>query len=311
MPCTVKLQITNLKDGEKVPQLLSIFNVPNANVTLDQIAKAILNLDKGKRSQIAEALREASVQTLTEDDVKNHQFVSNTTLEGLQKEFTDLKQAFPNISTEETPILVKAKKIELNGNNYYGRVLDAKGQEIFIINGYYGALKLFQYLDTKNKIKQAIKEDTLKEDLKEYKEDLEALSTKYNISLEELLLNYLEDKNQYKPFKTKEGKTIIPFKTLGSIYAKITNKYDITKGKSEMQLLLSNINKEQANRFKYVINFNTLNNNLKLLVNDVPEFKNMSNNEVIAYLKQLFSNDVKLLKAKIDILGGQRKVSDW
>ena len=311
MPCTVKLQITNLKDGEKVPQLLSIFNVPNANVTLDQIAKAILNLDKGKRSQIAEALREASVQTLTEDDIKNHQFVSNTTLEGLQKEFTDLKQAFPNISTEETPILVKAKKIELNGNNYYGRVLDAKGQEIFIINGYYGALKLFQYLDTKNKIKQAIKEDTLKEDLKEYKEDLEALSTKYNISLEELLLNYLEDKNQYKPFKTKEGKTIIPFKTLGSIYAKITNKYDITKGKSEMQLLLSNINKEQANRFKYVINFNTLNNNLKLLVNDVPEFKNMSNNEVIAYLKQLFSNDVKLLKAKIDILGGQRKVSDW
>ena len=169
MPCTVKLQITNLKDGEKVPQLLSIFNVPNANVTLDQIAKAILNLDKGKRSQIAEALREASVQTLTEDDVKNHQFVSNTTLEGLQKEFTDLKQAFPNISTEETSILVKAKKIELNGNNYYGRVLDAKGQEIFIINGYYGALKLFQYLDTKNKIKQAIKEDTLKEDLKEYK----------------------------------------------------------------------------------------------------------------------------------------------
>ena len=119
MACIAKLQITNRnEDGEKITQLLSISEVPNANVTLDQIAEAILRLPKEKRTQIAAALREANVQTLTEDDIKNHQFVSNTTLEGLQKEISELAVEYRNFTTDETPIIIKASKVQLNGCEY-------------------------------------------------------------------------------------------------------------------------------------------------------------------------------------------------
>lgn len=312
MACIAKLQITNRnEDGEKITQLLSISEVPNANVTLDQIAEAILRLPKEKRTQIAAALREANVQTLTEDDIKNHQFVSNTTLEGLQKEISELAVEYPNFTTDETPIIIKASKVQLNGCEYYGRVLDSKGQEIFIIRDKRGAKKLFAYLDVKNKIKKAIADSTLNDEVKEYQTELEAMTKKFGLSLEELLLNYLEDKKQYKPFKTKDGQTVIPFKTLGAIYNKLTNKQIKSEDKSDIQLLLDNINKETKEKFKYVINFNTLNTNLGLLVENVPQWKDMTNDEVIAYLKELFSTDARLLRSHIEIVGGQRKISEW
>ena len=312
MACIAKLQITNRnEDGEKTTQLLSISEVPNANVTLDQIAEAILRLPKEKRTQIAAALREANVQTLTEDDIKNHQFVSNTTLEGLQKEINELAVEYPNFITDETPIIIKASKVQLNGCEYYGRVLDSKGQEIFIIRDKRGAKKLFAYLDAKNKIKKAIADSTLNDEVKEYQTELEAMTEKFELSLEELLLNYLEDKKQYKPFKTKDGQTVVPFKTLGAIYNKLTNKQTKSEDKSDIQLLLDNINKETKEKFKYVINFNTLNTNLGLLVENVPQWKDMTNEEVIAYLKELFSTDARLLRSHIEIVGGQRKISEW
>lgn len=312
MACIAKLQIMNRnEDGEKTTELLSISEVPNANVTLDQIAEAILRLPKEKRTQIAATLREASIQTLTEDDIKNHQFISNTTLEGLQKEISELAVEYPDFTTDETPIIIKASKIQLNGCDYYGRVLDSKGQEVFIIRDKRGAKELFKYLDAKNKIKKAIADSTLNDEVKEYQTELEAMTEKFGLSLEELLLNYLEDKRQYKPFKTKDSQTIIPFKTLGAIYNKLVNKQTSSKDKSDMQLLLDNINKEKKDQFKYVINFNTLNTNLGLLVENVPQWNNMTNDEVIAYLKELFSTDARLIRAKINIVGGQRKVSDW
>lgn len=312
MPCTAKLQITTRnEDGKKTTTLLPISSVPNANVIIDQIAEAILKADKEKRSQIAAALREASVQTLTEDDIKNHQFVSNTTLKGLQHEIRELAVEYPDFTTDETPIIIKASKIQLNGCDYYGRVLDSKGQEIFIIRDKRGAKELFKYLDAKNKIKKAIEDSTLSNYTNEYQTELGAMTDKYGLSLEELLLNYLDDKKQYKPFKTKDGQTIIPFKTLGAIYNKLVNKQTSSKDKSDMQLLLDNINKEKKDQFKYVINFNTLNANLGLLVENVPQWNDMTNDEVIAYLKELFSSDARLIRAKINIVGGQRKVSDW
>ena len=312
MSCIAKLQITNLINGEKVTSLLPILQVPDANVTIEQLAEALLKLDKDSRKQIADALREAKVQNLTEDDIKQHRFVSNTSLDGLKEEFPELKQAYPLFKTDETPIIVKAYKINLNGNHYFGRVVDASGQEIFIINGQYGAQKLFRYLDIKNKIKQAIQDDTLREKIKDEMQDITNIASKYDLSIEELLLNYLDDKTQYKPFKTVEGKTIIPYKTLTTVFAKIDNSYDSTLGKSDLELTLKNINKEEKNNFKYKINLTTLYNTLKLQQDNLPNSEDWKDNDkVIAYLKNLFNIDPRLMKAKITITGGKQKIQDY
>ena len=44
---------------------------------------------------------------------------------------------------------------------------------------------------------------------------------KYNITGEKLLLDYLDNKSKYKPFKDSNGNNIIPSKTLNNILCKI------------------------------------------------------------------------------------------
>lgn len=311
MNCTVKFQITNLIDGKKVTDLLPIFQVNKSTVTLEEVAEALLKSDNNTRKKIAEALRTAKVQSLTEDDIKNHIFVSNTTLDGLKEKYPDLKSAFSDLLTEDTPTIINCNKMQLNGNNYFGRVIDASGREIYFINNFYGAQKLFSYLDVKNKIKQAVQNLSLNEDLKEYSNNLQAIAKKYKTSVEELLLEYLDNKQKFKPFKTDDGTLIIPFKVLNGAYSTIANKYNSAIGKTDLALLLYNINKETKNRFNYKINFNTLRKNLDLLLDNVPNnaaWNSMSNDEIIRYLKSIFADDPKLIKAKIKITGGDQKV---
>lgn len=311
MNCEIKFQITNLVDGKRETSLLTIAKINKSTVTLDEVAEALLKSDKNTREKIANALRAAKVQSLTEDDIKNHRFVSNTTLDGLKEKYPDLKSAFPNLLTEDTPIIINCNKMQLNGNNYFGRIIDASGKEIYFINNFYGAQKLFNYLDIKNKIKQAVQNLSLNEDLKEYSSDLQDIAKKYKTSIEELLLDYLDNKQKFKPFKTQSGTLIIPFKVLNGAYSKISNKYNNALGKTDLALLLYNINKETKNRFNYKINFNTLRRNLELLLDNVPssvEWNNMSNDEIVGYLKSIFADDPKLIKAKIKVTGGDQEV---
>ena len=311
MNCEIKFQITNLVNGKRETNLLTIAKINKSTVTLDEVAEALLKSDKNTREKIANALRAAKVQSLTEDDIKNHRFVSNTTLDGLKEKYPDLKSAFPDLLTEDTPIIINCNKMQLNGNNYFGRTIDASGKEIYFINNFYGAQKLFNYLDIKNKIKQAVQNLSLNEDLKEYSSDLQTIAKKYKTSVEELLLDYLDNKQKFKPFKTQNGTLIIPFKVLNGAYSKISNKYNNALGKTDLALLLYNINKETKNRFNYKINFNTLRRNLDLLLDNVPssvEWNNMSNDEIIGYLKSIFADDPKLIKAKIKVTGGDQKV---
>ena len=137
MNCEIKFQITNLVNGKRETNLLTIAKINKSTVTLDEVAEALLKSDKNTREKIANALRAAKVQSLTEDDIKNHRFVSNTTLDGLKEKYPDLKSAFPDLLTEDTPIIINCNKMQLNGNNYFGRTIDASGKEIYFINNFY------------------------------------------------------------------------------------------------------------------------------------------------------------------------------
>nr|DAO18821.1 MAG TPA: hypothetical protein [Caudoviricetes sp.] len=57
--------------------------------------------------------------------------------------------------------------------------------------------------------------------MKEYQEELNSIIAKYNITGEKLLLDYLDNKSKYKPFKDSNGNNIIPSKTLNNILCKI------------------------------------------------------------------------------------------
>ena len=92
--------------------------------------------------------------------------------------------------------------------------------------------------------------------------------------------------------------------------AKIANKYNSAVGKTDLALLLYNINKETENRFNYKINFNTLRKNLDLLLDNVPNnaaWNNMSNDEIIKYLKSIFADDPKLIKAYVKLEYSRRR----
>ena len=74
MNCEIKFQITNLVNGKRETNLLTIAKINKSTVTLDEVAEALLKSDKNTREKIANALRAAKVQSLTEDDIKNHRF---------------------------------------------------------------------------------------------------------------------------------------------------------------------------------------------------------------------------------------------
>ena len=91
MACTIKLQIENYENAQRVKHILDIAQVENPyNITMDDIVSAIMNLDKQTRTTLADYLRSAKVQQVSEKDIKEHHFISNTTIDGLKEAYPEL-----------------------------------------------------------------------------------------------------------------------------------------------------------------------------------------------------------------------------
>jgi hypothetical protein len=54
--------------------------------------------------------------------------------------------------------------MRINGSEYFGRAIDANGKEVFVINGYAGAKKFFNYLNIKKKLSNILNGEALIED---------------------------------------------------------------------------------------------------------------------------------------------------
>ena len=115
--------------------------------------------------------------------------------------------------------------------------------------------KLFNYLDVRNKLQQAINDNTLKDIVGDMKY-IKAMETKYELSIEEILYNYLDNNRKYTPFKMEDSTPVIPSKILSSIYSTLQNKYDSNKGKTDLHIALKSSSKETKNRFIYEIPIN-------------------------------------------------------
>ena len=96
---------------------------------------------------------------------------------------------------------------------------------------------------------------------------------KYNITGEKLLLDYLDNKSKYKPFKDAHGINIIPSKTLNAILYKIQDIYNPDSNKSDLELAIRSIkDSKHSNRFEYKLTMKNLYSVLSNYIEDMPTF---------------------------------------
>ena len=312
MGCDIKVLINNYVDGKLQTQEQTLLKNTDENIDINRAIELITQLPKAERTKLAALLRAARVQALKESDVKKHEFISNTTIGELQDKYPDLKEAFPELEINENHTIVACNQIQLNGSKYFGRVVSPSGSDIFFINGFYGAQDLFNYLDIRQKIKKAIDNNTLREDLKEYQKELNSIVNKYNTTGEKLLLDYLDNKSKYKPFKDSNGNNIIPSKTLNNILYKIQDIYNPDTGKSDLELAIRSMkDTKHSNRFEYKLTMKNLYSVLSNYIQDMPsfqDFNNLSQEDLQQFLHNIFLFDPNLMKAKVSkIIGGETK----
>lgn len=312
MGCDIKVLINNYVDGKLQTQEQTLLKNTDEDIDINKAVELITQLPKAERTKLAALFRVARVQALKESDVKKHEFISNTTIGELQNKYPDLKEAFPELDINENHTIVACNQIQLNGSKYFGRVISPGGSDIFFINGFYGAQDLFNYLDQRQKIKKAVDNNTLREDLKEYQDELNSIVNKYNTTAEKLLLDYLDNKSKYKPFKDSNGKNIIPSKTLNNILCKIQNIYNSDAGKSDLELAIRSVRDlKHKNRFEYKLTMKNLYSVLSNYIQDMPsfqDFNNLSQEDLQEFLHKIFLFDPNLMKAKVSkIIGGETK----
>lgn len=312
MGCDIKVLVNNYVDGKLQTQEQTLLKNTDENIDINRAVELITQLPKAERTKLAALFRAARVQALKESDVKKHEFISNTTIGELQDKYPDLKEAFPELEVNENHTIVACNQIQLNGTKYFGRVVSPSGSDIFFVNGFYGAQDLFNYLDQRQKIKKAIDNNTLREDLKEYQEELNSIVNKYNTTGEKLLLDYLDNKSKYKPFKDSNGNNIIPSKTLNNIISKIQDIYNPDVGKSDLELAIRSIkDPKHSNRFEYKLTMKNLYSVLSNYIQDMPsfqDFNNLSQEDLQQFLHNIFLFDPNLMKAKVSkVIGGETK----
>ena len=312
MGCDIKVLVNNYVDGKLQTQEQTLLKNTDEDIDINKAVELITQLPKAERTKLAALFRVARVQALKESDVEKHEFISNTTIGELQDKYPDLKEAFPELDINENHTIVACNQIQLNGSKYFGRVISPSGSDIFFINGFYGAQDLFNYLDQRKKKKKAVDNNTLREDLKEYQDELNSIVNKYNTTAEKLLLDYLDNKSKYKPFKDSNGKNIIPSKTLNNILCKIQNIYNSDVGKSDLELAIRSVrDPKHKNRFEYKLTMKNLYSVLSNYIQDMPsfqDFNSLSQEDLETFLHNIFLFDPNLMKAKVSkIIGGETK----
>lgn len=318
MPCNIELKINS-------KTLTSPYIIKNGigkdeSINFDNIVDYILELDQKTRQSLAEHLRSASTQSFSEEDLKNHNFISNTNL-------NDLKTIYPNLNNYNIPndftynfTILRNINIIGYGKNYDNRFISSKGEEIFIVNNQYQADKLFRYIAAKNAINEKIDKNSFKDDsLNDFKDDLNIIAKHFNKNIENLLNDYLINVTSYTNI-TQNEKTYNTKLILNTVLTKLVRTLFETKNKSDLQMSLEQVKlrKKDTDNFNWKINYRDF---FKILYNYFPneiEYKfniqsNQDNKENIvidklselsiedlnAFIKDLFKTDINLNKATI------------
>jgi len=104
-----------------------------------------MSLSKAEREKLASRLRDANTFTLTNRNIKNFNFISNTTPEEMLETYPELQEEFKDVTfpIDENVTIIRCNNMKINNSTYYGRCYDADGNVIFFLKGKYGAQNFF------------------------------------------------------------------------------------------------------------------------------------------------------------------------
>ena len=307
MACDLKLQITNYNiDTRKKESLLTSIGTieEDQKVDINQIAYIIANLDKETRNTLAAQLRAAKVQNVTNSTVKEHQIVSNITLNDLTVKYPDLSKYNIPKDLEYQFTLLQCYRAEFNGSVYKGRTVDSKGNEIFIINNVYDAEKLFKHLSAKLNLHKFIQGNTVDESLQEFAEDLQVIAKHYHKDIQKLIEDFLVNKHAYNTFRQGD-KLYSPKRLINKVLSRVTGELYDDGDKSDLQLELEAIKEVGSTNHEWKLEKKRLYNVLITFNSEFAQqysydqFKELDTETLNSLLASLFSSDVKLMKASV------------
>lgn len=307
MDCKLILQVsnynkeTNKKDDIPVP-LGTISK--EQEVSLEAVAKALAALTLEQRQELAGQLKAARVQKVTEKMVQDHQMMSNISLKDLIHQYPDLeKYGIPeDLSYKCT--LIRCYRAEFNGHTYKGRALDADGNEVFIINSFWDAEKLFKHLSIKLNLQKFIKGNDVDPSLEKFQEKLQILSKHYHKTVQQLIEDFLIDKNEFNTFKQGD-KIYSPKRIINEVLSQIVGQtYDVGD-KSDLQLELETIKEYSKSNNEWKFEKKALYKVLSTFFENFSktysfeQFSDLDTDTLNTLLRDLFKDDIKLLKATV------------
>ena len=307
MDCKLILQVsnynkeTNKKDDIPVP--LGLIS-KEQEVSLEAVAKALAALTLEKRQELAGQLKAARVQKVTEEMVRGHQMMSNISLKDLMYQYPDLEKYNIPKDLQYKCTLIRCYQAEFNGHTYKGRALDADGNEVFIINSFWDAEKLFKHLSIKLNLQKFINGNDVDPSLEKFTEKLQILSKHYHKTIQQLIEDFLIDKNKFNTFK--QGDRIYsPKKIINEVLSQIVGQtYDVGD-KSDLQLELETIKEYSKSNNEWKFEKKALYKVLSTFFENFSQtysfeqFSDLDTDTLNTLLRDLFKDDIKLLKATV------------
>lgn len=317
MGCKITLEITNYDKTTGKTKLipdLELGSIQNdQQLTVDLLAQAIANLSKEARSTLAAQLRAAKVQSTSAEDIQKREILSNITLDELTKQYPELEKYGIPKDLQYSPTLLRCYKAEFNGSMYKGRAVDSKGNEVFIINNFWDADKLFKHLSAKLNLAKFIQGNDIDESLKQYAEDLVVIANRYKRTVQKLIEDFLVDKNHFTTFRYGD-KLYSPKRLINKVLSQVTQQVYDEGDKSDLQLELEAAKEYTGNNNEWKFEKKKLYDVLVTFVEDFEKtypfdvFKDLSSEALNQILSPIFENDVRLIKATVKSATTGKKV---
>ena len=308
MGCKITLEVTNYNKETGKKELIPAPDLGTINedqqLTVDLLAQAIANLSKEDRSTLAAQLRAAKVQSTDAEDIKKREILSNITLDELTKQYPELEKYGIPKDLQYSATLLRCYRAEFNGSVYKGRAVDSKGNEVFIINNFWDAEKLFKHLSAKLSLSKFIQGNTVDESLQQYEQDLVTIATRYKRTVQKLIEDFLVDKNHFTTFRYGD-KLYSPKRLINKVLSQVTQQVYDEGDKSDLQLELEAAKEytgdsnewkfEKRKLYDVLVTFDE--NFGKTYSFD--QFKELSTEALNQVLSPIFESDVRLLKATV------------
>lgn len=316
MDCQIVLQITNYDHESKTKKHVDgpdLGTMPeDQKLTIDVLTQAIVKLNKDQRMDLAAKLKAAKSQSLTQSDFTKKTtgetpskfFMSNITLNDLVVRFPDLaKYKIPH-DLSYTFNLIYCNQAVFDHKICKGRIIDANGEETFIINNIWDAETLFRNLSAKLNLIQYIQGDEIDEKLKIYADDLTKIAKHYHRSVQRLIEDYINDKHAFNSFKSGD-QLYSPKTIINKVLQIITNSVYDEGDKSKLQLELEAIKEKDSTSNEWKFDKKRLYDVLSTFYEDFAktydynQFKSLDTAALNNLLQTLFVDDIKLMKATV------------